>query len=89
MTRRIKLALTLTVVGLGMQAQAQAQAPTADPFLWLEDVASPRAMDWVNARNSYSTSVLEKDALYPLIYEQALAIASAKDRIPPPFRARR
>ena len=86
MTRRIKLALTLTVVGLGMQAQAQVQppAPTADPFLWLEDVASPRAMDWVNARNSYSTSVLEKDALYPLIYEQALAIASAKDRIPTP-----
>ena len=59
-----------------------ASPPTDDPYLWLEDVSSPKAMDWVNAHNARSTAILEADPRYQDYYDEALAIAQAKDRIP-------
>jgi prolyl oligopeptidase len=53
-----------------------------DPYIWLEDVSSPKALEWVEAHNAKSTAVLEADPRYKRFYEQALAIAEAKDRIP-------
>jgi prolyl oligopeptidase len=41
-------------------------------------------MAWVNARNTYSTGVLEADPNYAANYAAALAIGGAKDRIPTP-----
>ena len=61
---------------------AHAAPVSDDPYLWLEDVSSPRAMQWVEAHNAKSTAVLEADPRYPQFYSQALAIAEAKDRIP-------
>ena len=61
-----------------------AAAQGADPYLWLESVDSPRAMAWVDARNSYSTGVLEADPNYAGNYATALALGGAKDRIPQP-----
>jgi prolyl oligopeptidase len=55
-----------------------------DPYIWLEDVSSPRAMAWVEAHNAASTQRLESDPRYPALYQDALAIAGAKDRIPAP-----
>ena len=55
-----------------------------DPYIWLEEVNSPRAMAWVHAENGKTTAVLEKDARYNALYADALAIAEAKDRIPNP-----
>ena len=63
---------------------AVAQTAPNDPYLWLEDVSSPRAMDWVNAHNATSTALLQADPHYQTFYDQALAIAGAKDRIPAP-----
>jgi prolyl oligopeptidase len=64
-------------------AQAQTAATdAADPYIWLEDVDSPRAMAWVNAHNAKTTAVLEADPRYPTLYREALALAEAKDRIP-------
>jgi prolyl oligopeptidase len=66
-------------------AQAQAQTPEADdPFIWLEEVSSPRAMAWVESHNAVSTKRLEADARYARNYAGALEIAGAKDRIPEP-----
>jgi len=62
---------------------AMAQA-TNDPYLWLEDVNGPRAMEWVKAENAKTLAVLEKDARYDKFYADALKIAEAKDRIPSP-----
>jgi prolyl oligopeptidase len=61
-------------------------APTAppDPYLWLEQVDSARAMSWVHAENAKTLGVLAKDPHYPGLYRDALAIAEAKDRIPAP-----
>src|SRR5437868_3220570 len=59
------------------------QAATGDdPYLWLEDVSSPKALDWVEAHNAKSTAVLESDPRHQRFYQQALDIAQAKDRIP-------
>ena len=53
-----------------------------DPYIWLEDVSSPKALEWVEAHNAKSTAALEADPRHKSFYDQALAIAEAKDRIP-------
>lgn len=76
--------LTLALLtSIAMPIAAAAQTPE-DPYLWLEELSSPRAMEWVNARNAYSTKILEADPRYATLYEEALTIAAAKDRIPGP-----
>jgi prolyl oligopeptidase len=79
--RLLPLAL---LTALALPFTAVAQATPEDPYLWLEDVSSPRAMDWVNAHNATSTALLQADPHYQTFYDQALAIAGAKDRIPAP-----
>ncbi len=63
-------------------AQAVAEAP--DPYLWLEEIDSPRAMSRVEAENARSLAVLERDPHYAGFYADALKIAEATDRIPMP-----
>jgi prolyl oligopeptidase len=61
------------------------QAPDpADPYIWLEEVSAPRAMEWVERHNEVTTNRLEADPRYARNYAEALAIAGAKDRIPMP-----
>jgi prolyl oligopeptidase len=60
-------------------------APGApDPFAWLEDIHSPKAMAWVEQQNRRTAGLLEADPRYALFHQQALAIFTAKDRIPRP-----
>src|SRR3954454_15954494 len=66
----------------GAAGAAGAQAVGDDPYIWLEQVSSPKAMQWVEAHNARSTNVLEADPRYAQYYKDALAIAEAKDRIP-------
>jgi prolyl oligopeptidase len=75
-----------TVIGTasGAETPAAAAASADDPFIWLEQVDSARAMDWVRAENAKTAAVLEQDPRYPALYRQALAIAQAQDRIPRP-----
>jgi prolyl oligopeptidase len=59
-------------------------AEPGDPYLWLEDVSSPKALEWVKAHNAGSIGALESDPRYATLYEEALVIGGAKDRIPDP-----
>jgi prolyl oligopeptidase len=70
-------------------AMAQTPAsPAADPFLWLEEVESPRALAWVEAQNRRTLARLQGDRRYEPMYREALAIFTAEDRIAmPEFRA--
>ncbi len=61
-----------------------AAAEAADPFTWLEDFSSPRVDAWVADQNGATLRVLAGDPRYQGIYDQAFALASAKDRIPEP-----
>jgi len=77
--------ITLAVSLLGLTAATFARAAEApDPYLWLEDVSSPRVDAWVKTENTKTLDVLEKDPRFPALNAQALAIAEAKDRIPMP-----
>jgi prolyl oligopeptidase len=71
-------------------APVLAQAPTAqdDPFIWLEEVESPRSLAWVEAQNARTRKRLEGDARYEPFRKAALDIFTAVDRIATPdFRA--
>ena len=58
---------------------------TEDPFLWLEDVEGDKALDWVRAQNARSLKRLEADPRYQPLYDTALKIITAEDRIPYPM----
>ncbi len=73
------------LVALTLPAISQAQTPNpADPFIWLEEVSSPRSMAWVEHQNEITTNRLQADPRYARNYAAALEIAGAKDRIPEP-----
>ncbi|HUQ13629.1 MAG TPA: prolyl oligopeptidase family serine peptidase [Novosphingobium sp.] len=70
---------------LSSAALAQTAATDADdPYIWLEEKDSARALAWVEAHNAVSTAKLEADPRYATLFEEALAIAGAKDRIAAP-----
>src|SRR5690242_12757841 len=72
-------ALMAAALGAG---SAVAQTASDDPYIWLEDVSSPKAMAWVKEHNAKSTAVLEADPRYQQYYDEALTLAQAQDRIP-------
>lgn len=57
-----------------------------DPQRWLEDWHGPQAMEWVETQNRRTLDRLEGDPRYGTLFDEALAIASAKDRIAMPAR---
>lgn len=61
-----------------------AQTIQDDPYIWLEKLDSPEAMQWVKTENAKTLSVLEKDPRFEGYYQDALTIAEARDRIPQP-----
>ncbi len=85
-------ALALAPAAASAQSDAPAQgrlsasavAAKDDPYLWLEEWTTPRAMAWVEKENAKTVDRLSDDPHYQTFYDQALAIAGAKDRIPQP-----
>jgi prolyl oligopeptidase len=87
MNRGSRIRTSIAAVGgltLASLASGQASGSPADPYLWLEQVNGPRAMSWVRAENAKTVGVLEKDPRYAVLFQQALTIVQAKDRIPAP-----
>jgi prolyl oligopeptidase len=81
--RPIRFAAALAGFSL-LIAAAGALAQGADPFQWLEEVEGTKALDWVKAENAKSEPVLIGDRRYAALHDEALAVLSAKDRIPKP-----
>jgi len=70
-----------------MQDQANAPSTTApgaddDSYLWLEDVASERALGWVEERNGHSERELTAHPQYAALRTRLKDILDSKDRIP-------
>ena len=83
----MRLLRLLLPLAAAVSAAAGAQKVSEDPYIWLEEKDSPRAMAWVEAHNAKTVASLEADPRFKPFYEQALAIATAEDRIPiPGFR---
>ncbi len=52
-----------------------------DPFLWLEEVDSQKAMEWVKAQDTITVKALEKFPEFKNLYENNLKILNSKERI--------
>ncbi len=74
-----KVKMTVLVFLLIFTAGLAAQE---DPYLWLEKVQSPKALDWVKKQNASSTAVLEKVEGFKSVYESTLKLLNSRDRIP-------
>lgn len=70
---------------LATAATAQTTPMTQDdPYIWLEDKDGAKPLAWVEEENKRTLARLQSDPRYQTFYNEALAIASAKDRIPMP-----
>jgi prolyl oligopeptidase len=56
----------------------------SDPYIWLEDSASPKTQKWVQDHNATTKAGLESDPRFKTIADDARAIIVAQDRIPFP-----
>ncbi len=75
----------LAQVNTPMNAKTPMNAATdTDPYIWLEDKDGAKPLAWVEAENAKTLPRLQNDPRYKTFYAEALAIASAKDRIPMP-----
>jgi len=75
------LGLPLTL--LPSVSMSQIPALNSDGLGWTEEIEGKQALDWARAENTRSLKVLQGDARYAGFEKSALAILTAKDRIPP------
>jgi prolyl oligopeptidase len=79
----VSVAMVLALAGAPLAAQVAAMTED-DPHIWLEDKDGAKALAWVEAENAPTLKRLQGDPRYQTFYQEALAIAAAKDRIPMP-----
>jgi prolyl oligopeptidase len=84
------VAQPVTTPGATVQTISPADVAVGDdPYVWLEEMEGARALDWARAENARSQGVLESDPRYKGLYDDALKIVTARDRIASPsFRGR-
>ncbi len=85
------LAATMTI-GIPTAAQADNHTapapadgipgPEQDPYIWLEEARSEKALEWVETENKRTLAVLETDPRFADLKAEALAIFDSEDRIP-------
>jgi prolyl oligopeptidase len=83
----MKITLLIALFGLSaaLDVGLAVVPPSAkDPFLWLEQAHSERAMQWVKAENVKTDAVLARDPRFKVLFHDAKVILEAKDRIPEP-----
>lgn len=52
-----------------------------DPYIWLEDVESAKALEWVEARNAHTTGTFKQHPEFQDINKKILDILNSKERI--------
>jgi len=55
---------------------------TNDPYLWLEQIDSQKALDWVRHHDAVATNHLESAPAFSSLNERLLTILNSKERIP-------
>ena len=53
-----------------------------DPYLWLEDVESEPALNWVRQQNALTFEELKRHSVFEALYDEAYSILTADSRIP-------
>src|SRR3954449_727373 len=65
-----------------MSVAAAAEQATDDPFIWLEEVHGEKALAWARHENERTLGELQGDPRYKPMYDEALTVVQAQDRIP-------
>jgi prolyl oligopeptidase len=79
---RLALAVLLLMSATASSSTDAAKAPSPeDPYLWLEDVAGEKALEWARARNAETAAALETDA-FRALEKRILDILDSDARIP-------
>jgi len=73
---------TMTCAVLAMAAAMGMARAEEDPHLWLEDIESETALDWVRSQNERSLALLEGDERFDGLYRDALSILNSDARLP-------
>lgn len=78
-------ALAFLVVGLGAAFYAHSQSSDSDDkYIWLENVNSPRAMEWVKAEDARTAKIIEADPRFATYNAEALQVSEDPHRLPTP-----
>ncbi len=67
-----------------MIACTNCSKPKTDPYLWLEEVDNPKALEWVGEWNAKSVEEFTEFADYQQIYDENLKILNSSERIADP-----
>jgi prolyl oligopeptidase len=59
-------------------------AGNEDPYIWLEEVEGPKALEWVENNNRLTLDILKNQEHYQDLFEKNLEILNSRDRIPTP-----
>ncbi len=78
--RRITSSVAVSVLVAGLAVAAE---PT-DPFLWLEDIESPKALAWAKGQSTSTEKELAAVPEYAPTLKKAMEIYDSKERIPYP-----
>jgi prolyl oligopeptidase len=95
--KRILLCATLLLAACGAPSKnTSATVPAAvpaldagvtgesDPNLWLEDVGSDKALDWVRQQNVFTKTLIEGDRGFATLKSDLLTILNSDEKIPHP-----
>ncbi len=72
----------LIATGVSVTILAGAALADSDPYLWLEEIESDRALNWVRGQNAETFGELTDNSLYEDLYAEALSILNSDARIP-------
>jgi prolyl oligopeptidase len=73
--------MTAAILMTAITGTASAQ-DSADPHQWLEDVRGEKALGWAKAESERTLKSFQSDRRYQGLYDRALEVLQAKDRIP-------
>jgi prolyl oligopeptidase len=79
---KLKTFMPYLLLGLVSMSLYAKQNNSHDEYLWLENIDSPKSMQWVNNTNKITDDKLKTNPLYNELYTQALSILNAKNRLP-------
>src|SRR5580693_214428 len=80
--RSALLAVFLCLLPAVLSAANDVSATNDDPNLWLEDITSEKALQWVRAQNAVSTRQLESAPGFQALQNRLVDIRDSRERIP-------
>jgi len=78
---RVSLTILLSALPILLPVCGVRGQDETDPYLWLEDVESQKAMDWVRQQNEATLRVLQAQPMFAGTYEKTLEILNSDKRI--------